>query len=160
MNAANEVRPLLEQTIEIAAPVAAVWDLVSDVCRMPDWSPQVTSTRLRQGFERCELGAQFTNRNKLGDLEWTTHAEVVRFETQREIAFRVEENWAVWSFTLAPAGEGTVLTQRRETPDGISELSHELTDGFMGGQDVFTQTLLSGMSETLVRIKAAAEAGL
>ncbi len=157
MTAANEVRPLLEQTIEIAEPVAAVWNLVSDVRRMSDWSPQVTSTRLRAGFETCELGTQFTNRNKLGEMEWTTHAEVVRFEHECEIAFRVEENWAVWSFALSPAPAGTLLTERRETPDGISDLSHELTDGFMGGQDAFTETLLDGMRETLEQIKAAVE---
>ena len=157
MSESNEVRSLLEQSVEITAPVAAVWDLVSDVRRVSEWSPQVTSTRLRDGFETCELGAQFTNRNKLDDLEWTTHAEVTRFEVEREIAFRVEENWAIWSFTLEPTADGTVLTQRRRTPDGISELSHELTDGFMGGQDAFTETLLDGMRETLERIKAAAE---
>ena len=155
----NEVRPLLEQSLEVAAPGAVVGELVSDVRRMSEWSPQVTSTRLRDGFDTCELGAQFTNRNTLGDLEWTTHAEVVRFEAEHEIAFRVEENWAVWSFTLSSATGGTVLTQRRETPDGISDLSHELTDGFMGGQDAFTETLLNGMRETLEKIKAAAEAG-
>ena len=159
MSAADEVRPLLEQGIEISAPAGVVWELVSDVRRMSDWSPQVTSTRLRDGFDTCALGAQFTNRNTLGDLEWTTHAEIVRFEVEREIAFRVEENWAVWSFSLTTDGEGTTLTQRRETPDGISDLSHELTDGFMGGQDEFTKTLLDGMRETLERIKAAAEAG-
>ncbi len=159
MSSANEVRPLLERSVEIAAPVAVVWDLVSDVRRMSDWSPQVTSTRLRSGFETCELGAQFTNRNKLGELEWTTHGEVIRFEVEREIAFRVEENWAVWSLSLDAGSEGTVLTQRRETPDGISELSHELTDGFMGGQDAFTETLLDGMRETLEAIRTAAETG-
>lgn len=159
MESANDVRPLLEQSIEIAAPIAAVWDLVSDVCRMPDWSPQVTSTRLRAGFERVEVGTQFTNRNVLGELEWTTHAEVVRFEPERELTFRVEENWAVWSLLLSPTeGGGTLLTQRRETPDGISEVSREYTDGFLGGQDAFTETLLAGMRETLEQIKAAAEA--
>ncbi|MDR7085548.1 uncharacterized protein YndB with AHSA1/START domain [Aeromicrobium panaciterrae] len=157
MDDANAVRPLLEQSVEIAAEVGVVWDLVSDVRLMSEWSPQVTSTRLRDGFETCELGAQFTNRNKLGELEWTTHAEIVRFEVGREIAFRVEENWAVWSFALAPSAEGTVLTQRRVTPDGISDLSHELTDGFMGGQDEFTKTLLEGMRATLERIKVTAE---
>lgn len=157
MDDANAVRPLLEQAIEIAAPASVVWDLVSDVRRMSEWSPQVTSTRLRAGFDSCGLGAQFTNRNKLGELEWTTHAEIVRFVVGREIAFRVEENWAVWSFTLSTTDEGTLLTQRRETPDGISDLSHELTDGFMGGQDEFTTTLLEGMRETLERIRDTAE---
>lgn len=158
MESTNNLRPLIEQHVEIAAPVAEVWALVGDVTRMPDWSPQVTSSRLRSGFETIALGAQFTNRNLHGELEWTTHAEVVRFDPEREIAFRVEENWAVWSFSLAPSGEGTTLTQRRELPDGISDLSRELTDGFMGGQDAFSESLLAGMRETLERIKAAAEA--
>ena len=126
---------------------------------MPEWSPQVTSTRLRAGHARCELGAQFTNRDVHGELEWTTHAEIVRFEAEHELAFRVEENWPIWSFLLEPTGTGTKLTQRRETPAGVSDLSSELTDGFMGGQDAFTETLLVGMAQTLERIKAAAEAG-
>ncbi|MCW2833511.1 MAG: hypothetical protein JWN68_1464 [Nocardioides sp.] len=158
MESPDAVRSVLEQTIDIAAPVHDVWELVSDVRRMPDWSPQVTSTRLRSGFETCALGAQFTNRNVHGELEWTTHAEIVRFEPEHELAFRVEENWAVWSFRLDPTDDGTRLTQRREVPDGISDLSHELTDGFMGGQDAFSESLLAGMGETLARIKTAAEA--
>lgn len=155
---ADAVRPLLEQSVEIAAPPAVVWALVHDVRRMPEWSPGVTSVRLRQGFDDVALGTQFTNRNVLGELEWTTHGEVVAFEPERALAFRVEENWAIWSFALEPSGDGTLLTQRRETPEGISQLSHELTDGFMGGQDAFTETLLAGMAETLEQIKAAAEA--
>lgn len=158
MDSTGDVRPVLEQSVEISAPPADVWTLVSDVCRMPEWSPQVTSTRLRKGFETCELGTQFTNRNLFGELEWTTHAEIVRFEPERELAFRVEENWAIWSFHLAASGAGTTLTQRREVPEGITELSRELTDGFMGGQDAFSESLLSGMQDTLDRIKVAAEA--
>lgn len=158
MEPANDIRPLLEQSIEIAAPIARVWALVSDVRRMPDWSPQVMSTRLRSGFETCELGTQFTSRNAHGELEWTTHAEVVGFEPERELAFRIEENWAVWSFALTATAGGTQLTQRRELPDGLSKLSRDLTDGFMGGQDAFTESQLVGMRETLEHIKAAAEA--
>lgn len=149
--------PDLEQTVRISASPARVWELVSDVCRMPEWSPQVTSTRLRSGFE-LGLGAEFTNRNREGDLEWTTHAEIVRFDPEQELAFKVAENWAIWSFRLQPDGDGTVLTQTRDTPDGISELSRELTDGFFGGQEPFLETLNAGMQQTLERIKAAAEA--
>jgi len=150
--------PLLEDQILISAAPSQVWELVRDVCRMPEWSPQVTSTRLRSGFDHCELGAQFTNRNKEGELEWTTHCEITRFEEERAIAFRVTENWVVWSFLLEPSDAGTVLTQRREAPEGISDLSLEITEGFMGGQAVFTATLRAGMRQTLERIKAAAEA--
>ena len=150
--------PTLEDSVHIDAPVEQVWALISDVCRMPEWSPQVDSTRLRAGFDSVALGAQFTNRNSIGDLVWTTHAEVVRFEPGREIAFRVEENWVIWSFTVTPDGSGTLLTQKRDAPDGISELSLELTNGFMGGVEVFTESMRAGMHETLTKIKEQAEA--
>ena len=148
----------LEDSIHIDAPVETVWTLVSDVRRMPEWSPQVDSTRLRDGFDSVARGAQFTNRNSIDDLVWTTHAEVVRFEFGREIAFRIEENWVIWSFTVTSNENGTLLTQRREAPDGVSDLSLELTNGFMGGVEVFTESMRAGMRETLERIKAQAEA--
>ncbi|BBH17622.1 polyketide cyclase [Nocardioides baekrokdamisoli] len=150
--------PTLEASIEIAAPVAKVWAMVSDVRRMPEWSPQVQSTRLRTGFDEVGLGAQFTNRNVNGEAVWTTHAEIVRFEVEREMAFRVEENWLIWSFVLEQTAAGTRLTQRREQPEGISELSHELTVGFFGGHDAFTEVMRASTADTLTALKAAAEA--
>ena len=150
--------PLLEVSLEIAAPVAAVWDLVRDPRRMAQWSPQVRSCTLLEGDD-VTLGTRFVNVNEEGaDLEWTTHGEVVRLEPNRSIAFRIEENWAVWSLTLEPLGaDRTLLVERRETPDGLSELALDLTDAFMGGQQAFTRGLRAGMAETLARIKAAAE---
>ncbi len=157
MSAAFE--PLLEEAVDIAAPPSAVWRLVSDVTRMSEWSPQVVSTRLRSGFDRVDVGARFTNKNREGDLEWITRAEVVRFTPETEIAFRIEENHAVWSIALepTPAG-GTRLVQRRETPDGISDLSLEFTEAALGGQEAFTTILRDGMRQTLERIKDEAEA--
>lgn len=149
--------PDLVDSIHIAASPARVWALVSDVRRMSEWSPQVDSTRLRRGFDVVGLGTQFTNRNSQGDLIWTTHAEVVRFAAGREIAFRVEENWVIWSFAVAPEESGSLLTQRREAPDGVSDLSLELTNGFLGGADAFTASMRAGMRTTLERIKAEAE---
>lgn len=148
--------PLLEQSIEIDVPPERVWALISDVRRMPEWSPTVRSTRLRPTHDRV-VATQFTNLNKQGDLEWTTHGEIVRFTPVQELAFRIEENWVVWSFRVEPTTRGTRLRQQRETPDGISELSLNLTDAYMGGQEAFTATLRSEMRQTLQRIKAAAE---
>jgi uncharacterized protein YndB with AHSA1/START domain len=149
--------PLLEDSVEIDAPPARVWALVSDVRRMAEWSPQVTSTRLRAGYDEVALDAEFTNRNRQGELEWTTHGRIVRYEPERLIAFRIEENWLVWSFTLEPVGDGSRLVQRREAPDGLSDLSHDLTVGYLGGHEAFTATMRAGMRETLERIKAEAE---
>jgi uncharacterized protein YndB with AHSA1/START domain len=155
----SDYEPLLEDSIQIDAPTVEVWALISDVRRMSDWSPQVLSTRLRSGFDTVAVGTQFTNLNQEGDdLQWTTHAEVVRFETERELAFRIEENWVIWAFQLEPVDSGrTRLTQRRETPVGISEASLDLTDRYLGGQTRFTATLRAGMRQTLEKIKAELE---
>lgn len=150
--------PALQDHEPIAASPAAVWALVGDPTRMSEWSPQVDSTRLADGATTCTAGTRFTNRNVQGELAWITHGEVVRHEPGRALAFRIEENWAVWSFELEPTAEGgTVLHQRRETPDGISDLSRQLTDAYLGGMDALTDNLRAGMRETLTRIRAAAE---
>ncbi|WP_375002698.1 SRPBCC family protein [Aeromicrobium sp. CTD01-1L150] len=150
---------LLEHAVDIGAPPAQVWPLVSDVCRMPEWSPQVVSVRLRPGFDRVQRGAQFTNLNRLGELEWATHGEIVRFTEEREVAFRIAENRVIWSFALeSVAPDRTRLTQRRETPDGISDFSLDLTDTHLGGQAEYTAVLRDSMEQTLARIKVAAEA--
>lgn len=149
--------PALQDHERIAAPPTIVWDLVGDPTRMSEWSPQVDSTRLT-GDGDCSVGTRFTNRNVQGELAWITHGEVVRHEPGRALAFRIEENWAVWSFELEPTADGgTVLHQRRDAPDGISDLSRQLTDAYLGGMDTLTGNLRAGMRETLTRIRVAAE---
>ena len=154
----SDVQPLLEQSVEINADRATVWSLVSDVSRMPEWSAGVTGVRYKGDGPHPQLGSEFTNRNELGELVWVTHGQITAFDEDERLTWRIKENWAVWSLHLADAGDGrTLLTQRSETPEGISEISHELTDGFMGGQEQFQAQLLDSMAATLDGIRAAAE---
>lgn len=51
-------QPVAEESIDIAATPDTVWTLVSDVCRMAEWSPQVESTRLK-GAEQVATGVEF-----------------------------------------------------------------------------------------------------
>jgi uncharacterized protein YndB with AHSA1/START domain len=147
----------LEASIEIAAPPAQVWALVSDIPRMASWSPQVVRTVVRGGAVR--QGARFVNLNRQGPLFWPTTGKVVRFEPHRDFAFRIGENRTVWSFELTDDGAGgTRLVQRREVPDGISAVSLALTKVVLGGVESFTRRLEDGMRETLRRVKAEAEA--
>ncbi|MGX9675443.1 SRPBCC family protein [Mycobacterium sp. HM-7] len=150
-------QPVLEESIDIAAAPDEVWTLVSDVRRMAEWSPQVESTRLRGGAEQVADGVEFTNLNSNGTFQWTTHGTVVRLDSGREIAFRIKENWAIWSLRLEPTAGGTKLTQRRENPDGSPAETVQVIDAYLGGQDVFTQSMRDGIRQTLQAIKAAAE---
>lgn len=149
----------LEQRIDIAAPPAQVWALVTDLPRMAGWSPQVVRSRVSGGAVGPR--SRFVNLNRQGLRIWPTTGRVVRFEPHRDFAFRINENRVVWSFELSPTpGDGTRLVQRRELPDGISGLSTTLTRIVLGGVDRFTDRLDAGMRETLERIKAEAEAAV
>ena len=145
----------LQESIEIAAPPERVWSLVTDLPRMASWSPQVVTTFLRRPVR---LGTRAVNLNRRGPLLWPTRSKVVRFEPHSDFAFRIKENAVIWSFTLEPTATGTRLTQRRETPDGITPVSRALQQGVLGGVGRFSGELREGMRETLARIKADAEA--
>ncbi|MCW2768101.1 MAG: hypothetical protein JWO11_4060 [Nocardioides sp.] len=147
----------LEATIEIAAPPAKVWSLVTDVKRMASWSPQVVKTVVRGGGPVAN-GTKFFNVNRRGPLFWPTQSMVVRFEPHSDFAFRIRENHTIWSFALERTADGgTRVTQRRETPEGISNVSLSLTKTVLGGISKFTDELGEGMRQTLERIKAEAE---
>ena len=149
----TDVEPL-EATIEIDAAPGEVWALVSDLRNMARWSPQCAKTFLRGSG----VGAKAININRRGLLVWPTQSKVVRYEEGSEIAFRVKENFTVWSYELEDLGDGrTRLTARREAPHGISDLSVGLTKVAFGGVDSFTTELQDGMQQTLTRIKADAE---
>jgi len=150
-----DVAPL-EATLEIDAPPARVWELVSDLRNMARWSPQTAKTFVR-GRGPVREGTRTVNINRRGLLVWPTQAKVVRFVPEREIAWRVKENTVVWSYTLEPTATGTRVTSRREAPQGISDLSVRLTRTAFGGVDSFSAELAHDMQRTLERIKADAE---
>jgi uncharacterized protein YndB with AHSA1/START domain len=143
----------LHAEIEVDATPAQTWALVSDVRRMPEWSPQVRRTFVPGGAVR--LGSRMVNLNHRGWMHWPTQAKVVRFEPHREVAFRVVENRTVWSFTLEPldGGTRTRIVHRRETPEGVSPLSLGLTKVAFGGVPAFTDELRAGMQRTLERMR-------
>ena len=134
-----------------------VWSLVSDPRHMTRWSPQTWKTFLRGGGQLGE-GARFFNINKRGLLVWPTQSKIVRFTPEQEVAWRVKDNYTIWSLKLTPnATGGTTLLQSREAPQGLSNISVTLTKRFFGGLDDFAAELQRDMGTTLAKIKADAE---
>lgn len=146
--------PLLQAEIEITAPVAKVWELVSDFRRMPEWSPQC---RWMKPLGAVRPGTRTFNINRRGRMFWPTSSVITEFVPQRKLAFRVTENHSVWSYELEPTADGTRVTESRRVDDGITALSTFATNKFMGGVESFDQELLVGMNASLNKIKAAAE---
>lgn len=146
--------PLLQAQIDIAAPPATVWALISDLKKMPQWSPQ---TRVMKLFGSLRVGAKTVNVNRRGLLVWPTSSTITAVEPDRRLAFRVDANGTEWSYELEPIDGGTRVVESRRAPNGIKKFSTVTVNAVMGGVPSFEVELVEGMNETLSRIKAAAE---
>lgn len=146
----------LQATLDMAASPEEIWPLVSDLPRMASWSPQVVKT-IQRG--PGGLGTKTLNINRSGWKVWPTRSKVIRFEPPREFAFRVKDNFTIWSYTLEPLADGgTRVAVRREAPEGLAPMSAKLQGVVMGGLDRFDEEILAGMHKTLERLQAEVEA--
>ena len=146
--------PLLQAAIEINAPVSKVWGLVSDLNRMPQWSPQC---RAMKALGPVRPGTRTFNLNRRGMLFWPTTSVITEVVPERKLAFRIPLNTTVWSYELEPTATGTRLVETRHAENGVTAASAAATKVALGGMETFERELLEGMNQSLARIKAAAE---
>jgi uncharacterized protein YndB with AHSA1/START domain len=149
-------QPLIQHSIQIDAPPSVVWGVVSDLRRMGEWSPQCV--RMVVLGREVRVGTWTVNLNRQGWKRWPTTARVVVFEPEQALAFRIPANRSVWTYELEPTPTGTLLTESRRAPAGISAASNVLVGASLGGTETFESSLSDGIRQTLERIKAAAEA--
>ncbi|MET9350276.1 SRPBCC family protein [Streptomyces termitum] len=153
------VAPPEEVTVRIAASPETVWDLVSDVTRMGDWSPECRRCAWR-GEERG-VGARFTGHNRRGRVRWVTSNTVEEWERGRAFAFRTTTNGVRWGYRMEPDGAGGTLLTERWDVTGQNTGQRKRTASFakmmLGGYENHTEELRQGIHTTLERIKAAAE---
>jgi uncharacterized protein YndB with AHSA1/START domain len=146
--------PLLQAQIDINAPVPKVWALVSDLSRMPQWSPQC---RLMKTFGPVRQGARTINVNRRNRMFWPTTSTVTEVIPEKKLAFRVHQNNTIWSYELEPTDTGTRLVETRHAENGTTAFSNMSINALLGGVPSFERELVDGMNATLSRIKAAAE---
>ncbi|BCI55217.1 polyketide cyclase [Mycolicibacterium litorale] len=146
--------PLLHAEIDIDAPVAKVWSLVSDLSRMPQWSPQC---RVMKPLGPLRPGTRTINLNRRNFLVWPTTCTVTEVIPEKKVAFRVNANRTVWSYELEPTATGTRLVETRNAENGVTAVSNMTVNALFGGVPSFEEELVAGMNESLAKIKAAAE---
>jgi uncharacterized protein YndB with AHSA1/START domain len=146
--------PLLQTQIDIDAPVAKVWGLVSDFGRMPQWSPQC---RLMKALGPLRQGTRTVNLNRRNRLFWPTTCTVTEVIPEKKLAFRVNTNNTVWTYELEPTETGTLLVESRHAENGVKASANFTVNALFGGVPNFERELVDGMNTSLARIKAAAE---
>ena len=145
-------------TVHIAAPADRVWDLVSDVTRIGEFSPETFEAQWLDGTDGPRAGARFrghVRRNGVGPVYWTTCTILVA-DPGREFAFAVNGPGGTivntWRYRLAPGPDGTEVTESFQLPATLATRVYWLLAGSLR-----MRTNLNGMRATLERIKAVAE---
>jgi len=147
------------ESVVVARSPEDLYDMVSDVTRMGEWSPVCTTCWWEDG-QGPRPGAWFTGRNELPERVWETRSQVVTADRGREFAFVVGGSWVRWGYTFTPVDGGTQVTESWEfLPDGITRFHNrfgadapaQIADRALAARD--------GIPATLAALKRSAESG-
>jgi hypothetical protein len=134
-----------------------LYDMVSDVTRMGEWSPVCKVCWWDEG-ESAGVGAMFTGRNETPERTWETRSEVVVADRGREFAFVVQATGTRWGYRFAAVEDGTEITESWQFPPSGFEFFQQRF-----GDDADTQVAnrhqaaREGIAATLAAIKKTAE---
>jgi uncharacterized protein YndB with AHSA1/START domain len=144
-------------SVQVAATPETLWDMVSDIKRMGEWSPETYRTFWLGWKRRPEVGVRFVGVNKDGRMRWPTTSRIVEAERGRVFAFRTFDSGVTWRYRFEPAEGGTRVTEERDATRERTPLIR-IFYKTMGGYDRRIGVIRDGMRQTLERLKAAAEA--
>ncbi|MFZ0249741.1 MAG: SRPBCC family protein [Acidimicrobiales bacterium] len=145
------------ETIVDAAP-QRIYDMVADLPRMGEWSPECQRVEWEGGAAGPAAGATFVGHNRGGPgglMKWSRRGRVLVAERGREFTFVTEEGGresTVWRYRFEAADGGTRVTESYEV---------KRIPAWARIVDVPTnraRELREAMEHTLARLKAAAEA--
>jgi hypothetical protein len=104
----------IEVSRVIAASPDALYDMVSDLPRMGELSPENTGGMWLHGAAGPAVGAEFRGTNSRGDKHWATTAVIERAERGKAFVFRTKVGpikIARWGYTFEPVENGTKVTE-------------------------------------------------
>jgi hypothetical protein len=146
-------------TVRVDAPASVVWDIVSDVTRIGELSPETFEAKWIEGATGPAVGARFAGhvrRNGRGPNYWT-RCRVTVCEPERVFEFGVETMGKVlntWRYDLTSldGGAATEVTESFRLTPTLPIRLYWAVLGWSRGR-----TNQRGMAQTLARAKAIAE---
>lgn len=142
--------------VEVAAPPAKVWAVLTDTKALAEASPELMGMMplRRGGFRR---GQQYIGWNRRKAVVWPTRNVVVDYEPERLLAWDTKTSGSRWIYELFPTDAGTRLVQRRPVAKPAAAWVRLFGQAFLGGWEDHADELEAGMETSLRRIKAIAE---
>lgn len=146
-------------SVIVNAPPSIVYDHISDVERMPEWSPEVVRCRWLGDASAAEPGARFRGWSRKGWHRWSTVSTVVIADRPTAFAFQVQFLGlavATWSYRCESTGTGsTAVTEAVVDERGL--ILRRVSPLITGSSDRGARNDET-MHVTLERVCAAAEA--
>lgn len=145
-----------DQSIDIEAPPAKVYTLVSDMARYGEWSALNMGGRWIDGGAG-KVGDWFEGHNRMGKMEYDAKVEITEAEDGKEFGFWTmgkAANIVHWRYSLEASGSGTKLTEHYRLynpPPAMAKAGEAAVKGWTDGVPGNVTTMLEG-------IKGAAEA--
>ena len=106
-----------EEVLVRAAP-EQVYELLSDVTRMGEWSPECFRCEWIGDAVSAHCGARFRGHNRRGWIRWSTECTVTHYEPYGAFGFEtkppVGKAQSRWRFDLEPDADCTVLRESFE----------------------------------------------
>lgn len=153
---------LTHDTVErhIAASPEALYDVVADVPRTPELSPEIVACEWLDGATGPAVGVRFRATNRVGGgRAWRNTPVITVAERGREFAFSRTERGAgtiVWRYVFAPEGRGTRVAESYEVTRPVTLFGWFVIGVLYGNKDRRSD-LRRGMAETLRRLAALTE---
>ncbi|MGA7417821.1 MAG: SRPBCC family protein [Acidimicrobiales bacterium] len=145
------------ESVIVSRSADDLYDMVSDVTRMGEWSPVCRACWWDDG-ETPRVGAWFTGRNELPDRTWETRSEVAVAEPGREFTWVVGGTFARWGYTFEPVAGGTKVTESWEfLPDGIAMFEERFGADAQAQIQLRVEAAHNGIPATLAALKSTAE---
>ncbi len=117
---------VVEVSIDIEAPLEAVWSLVSDINLSAQFQGEFQSAEWVD--DGPALGAEFRGKNERNGRQWETSSWVCEYTPNEAFGWAVSDKnnpGATWTFRLVPTVSGTKLTFHRllgPGPSGITAI--------------------------------------
>ena len=161
LNRPEDGRMRGEAQVYIEATPDKVFQLVSDVTRTGQWSPECYRCGWLGGATGPTVGARFKGHNRRGLLRWSITSEVTAAEPGRVFAFETEsiipfmrKRQTLWRYEMEPSGSGTTLTEAFN----CNWYYRIIVLSAFGGAAARQAQLEANLRYTLDRIKQVAEA--
>jgi len=147
------VNASVERTIN-ASP-DALYDIVADVTRIGELSPECTSAEWLGGVTEATVGARFKGTNELGSSKWSTKPVVTEALPGKVFAFKVPMGFGpTWRYEFHACEDGTRVVesveQQKVSPWFIRRAQRK------AGVNDRTANVTAAMEQTLANLESVA----